>query len=339
MRFLRTAVCIAIGAITANSADSGAEIIKALFKRPLYAQPVATTLGTGSNAGWYQSASVGKDFGWGISLPVSLIFINKGDRQYSDTYTDQACVECRKQAAVNPAVNCQECVECTEFTAPTLFGTIHTPRLTESIIDQQFNYATVPNGSVEPVFTTGVSSVAEYYLLPFASLQAMISWNYTALTLRYLGIPAIAGVSFQFPGVGIHHDLSRFLPPVPVSLSAAGNITFLNASWKIKDVNNVEGTLKLSGMSNFVGILAGMQFAFIETFLELGWEHSFLKPGGSVSVNGEQLTAEGVIPGRNGFRAALNISLPVKYNPVIGGIGGAQFGTQLNLLSFKSKKS
>lgn len=337
MRFFKNALVIAVlSACTVNAGDPASLTIEGIFNRPLYAQPVATLLGTGTNTGWYQSAAVGKEYGWGIALPVSLVFINNNDRQYEGTINDPVCVDCNERAAVTPTVDCKECVECIDFVAPTLFGTIQTPGYKISRLGLDGSVSGTKN--IEPVFTNGVKEIAEFSLVPFATLQAMFSWNYTALTLRYIGIPSIAGFSFQFPGVGIQHDLSRFLPPFPVSLSVAGNITFLNFAWEIKDVKDAEGTLRLNGLSSFAGILAGSPLGFIEMFLEMGWEHSYLKPGGDTKVNGELLTTNQVIPGRNGFRAALNIALPIKYNPVVGGIAGAQFGTQVTLLSYKSKK-
>ena len=320
-------------------ANSEGETVKAFFERPLYAQPIATVLGTGATTGWYQSASVDEGFGWGVSLPISLIFINKSDRQYSDTYYDQACTDCRAQAAIDPSVQCYECAECTDFIAPTFLGTIRTPNLTSSVIsaNDEFSINPYQYKEVDPPFVTGISEAAQYDVIPFATLQGMVSLYHTALTVRYIGIPKIGGLSFQLPGVGLQHDFTRFLPPMPLSLSAAGNVTFLNVSWKLRGDNN-EGTLTLNGVSNFIGLLAGSRLGAFDMFAELGWEHSYLKPGGDVHINGEALTFTKSIPGRNGFRCAINIALPVVYNPVVGLGGGAQFATQLTVLGVKSRK-
>jgi len=307
MCFLRSVLCVVGLSAVIVHADSGADRIKSVYTRPLYAQPIATIIGTGTTSGWYQSARVDNEFGWGVALPISLIFLNKNDRQYSGTYT------------------AEECVECGDYIAPTFFGTIAPPVL-------------LSGGQIDPPFITGSPDVPKYTMVPFVTLQTMFSMYHTALTLRYIGIPEIGGFSFGFPGFGLQHDISHFLPPIPVSIAVAGNLTFLSANWKVSDVENVEGSLTLKGLSQFYGILAGTQLGYIEAFLELGWEHSYLKPGGDIYVYGEPQVATGAIPGRNGFRAALNVALPIEFNPVVGASGGAQFATLINVISFKSKR-
>ncbi|MBN1306740.1 MAG: hypothetical protein JXA18_02395 [Chitinispirillaceae bacterium] len=318
------------------SAGPVENMFKAFEERPEYVRPFATILGSMTNAGWYQSASVGKDFSFGVALPISLMYLNNRDREYSGTYIDEGCRKCREREA-----ECNGCVECQKFTAPTVFGTIRTPEITRSIIDLNFNVVT-DTLPVDPPFSDGIEELTQIAGLPFLSLQTTFSIHYTAVTLRYMGIPAIPGTSLNFPGIGLQHDFQYLLPSLPVSLSVAANFTFLIISlapeeWT--DDGTMSGNLSLNGLSNFLGILAGYKpVRFLEVFLETGWEHSFLKPSGTLIVNNETIKPSLTLKGRNGFRTALNIAFPIKYNPVIGGIGGAQFGYLVNLIGFKSRK-
>ena len=312
------------------------ETIKAFESRPDYVRPFSTIVGSMTNSGWYQSASISKHFNFGVSLPISVIYLVNKDREYSGSYTDPNCATCREQEAAGASVNCRGCIECQQFTAPTIFGSIHRPNVVQ--------YRILENGSVhdavpvDPPFSDGIEELNQIAGLPFATLQASFSLYHTELTLRYMGMPEIAGISLHLPGVGLRYDFQHFLPVVPVSLSLAANFTILTAAWT-PDEEDIEGTLKLNGLSNFLGIVAGYQpKQFLEIFLETGWEHSFLTPSGELTVKGDLVRPTKTITGRNGFRAALNIAFPIKYNPVIGGIAGSQFGYFINIFSFRSKK-
>ena len=186
-----------------------------------------------------------------------------------------------------------------------------------------------------------IAELSALSVLPFLTLQAAFSYYYSEIQLRYIGIPAIGGVSFNFPGIGLQHDFHHFFPSWPISLSLAAHMTFLTASWKPGD--NVEGTLQLSGLSSFIGVLAGYQITnYLEVFLETGWDNSYMTPSGRLIItndNGQRDIVEPhqTITGRNGFKAALNFSFPIHYNPVVGGFAGAQWGNVINILSYKSK--
>jgi hypothetical protein len=315
------------------------ETVKAFESRPDYVRPFATMAGSMTNAGWYLCSSLNKNFNFSVSIPISLIYLNNQDREYSGSYIDEGCEKCMQQKAVDPSVNCEGCVECQQFNAPTIFGSIHTPDVHKSIIDLHGNV--IGQLPPEDPFSDGIKDLAAVSMLPFLTVQAAFSMYYTQLTLRYIGIPAIKGVSFSFPGVGLQHDFHRFFPSWPVSLSLAAHMTFLSAAWKPGE--DVEGTLNLSGLSSFIGILAGYKIAkFLEVFLETGWNNCAMTPSGKLTITDDDGGKDVVEPhqslsGRNGFRLALNFSFPIGYNPVIGGIAGAQWGNVINVLSYKSK--
>jgi hypothetical protein len=331
----RTAI-VSLSLFSLSAAGALEETVKAFERRPDYVRPFATIAGTMTNSGWYQSAAIGKEFSFGIALPLTLIYLSRADRQYSGEYVDTNCTKCRIQEAGGASVNCRECVEHQSFTAPTIFGSIDAPEVQRSIIDLRYNViSTLP---VDALFSDGVPELSRLSALPFITLQASFSAYYTALTLRYIGIPEIEGTGFQFPGFGIQHDFQHLLSRVPLSLSLAANFTFLNVGWT--PGGDVEGKLTLGGLSHFVGVLAGYRPAgFFEIFLETGWEGSFLQPSGTLIVDNDIVSPSERLVGRNAFRAALNIVFPLQYTPVLGGGAGAQFANLINIVSYKSKKN
>jgi hypothetical protein len=317
-------------------AGSITETVKAFESRPDYLRPFATIVGSLTNSGWSMSSFINKKFNFSVGIPISLIYLNNQDRQYSGSYTDDGCLACQKMKASNPAVDCKNCVECQQFIAPTIFGSIRTPDVHRSIVNLQGNVIdTLP--PVDP-FSDGIKELNAISVLPLLTLQTSFSYYYSEITLRYIGIPSMSGVSFQFPGIGLQHNFNRFFPSLPVSLSVAAHFTLVNASWAPTD--SVKGTLDLSGLSSFYGVLIGYKPAkFLEVFLETGWDNCFMKPSGEMIIinTGEKVLPNATFFGRNGFRAALNFSFPIGYNPVIGGFAGAQLGNVINILSYKSK--
>jgi hypothetical protein len=309
---------------------------KAFERRPGYVQPIVTSIGSMTNSGWYVSGELPKAFNYSVAIPISLIYLNKNDRQYSETYIDSGCQTCMEQKALNANIDCSNCIECQQFTAPTIFGTIHTPDVYRSIFDRHYNV--IGNFQVKE-FWDGAEAMNSMVLLPFATLQTSFSYYYSEIILRYIGIPSISGISVQFPGIGIRHDFRHFIPSCPVSLSLAANFTFLSATWE-PGGNNMQGSFHFNGVSDFFGIIVGYKATkFLDVFLESGWEHATMTTSGEMYLVNEKewLKPNLTVTGRKGFRIALNVSFPIKYNPVIGVIGGAQFGNLINILSYKSQ--
>ncbi|MFP4013982.1 MAG: DUF6588 family protein [Chitinispirillaceae bacterium] len=320
--------------VSSSLAGPIGETVKAFERRPQYVLPFATLLGEMTNSGWYQSASVDRLFGYNFSLPISLVYIGGKDRAYSGTYVDPACIQCREQASSNASIESYGCKDRQDYTAPTIFGTIRTPVVYKYVIGLDYS---VIDSLQDPTFSDGIEQLSNLSLLPFVTLQAGLSYYYTELKLRYLGMPSIGGISVHLPGFGIQHDFQYLLPDnLPVSLSLAANFTFLNVKWEPGD--DVTGTLSLSGLTNFLGVIGGYKLRDnIEVFLETGWQHSYMKPSGTLDVDGDIVEPTETITGRNAFKAALNVGFALGYHPVLGGTAGADFANTINILSYKSK--
>jgi hypothetical protein len=111
---------------------------------------------------------------------------------------------------------------------------------------------------------------------------------------------------------------------------------------EIKPGNGVDGTLELSGVSHFVGLLVGYNLlGMLEVFAEAGWEGATLQTGGSLTITdvtpNQEVKPDLEVEGRNGFRAALNVAFHFGYQAVVGQNVGANLGNQFNLLGFRLK--
>jgi hypothetical protein len=326
--FRIAAICFAASFIAVPHADPIDDVVRSFQNQAYYVKPIATLLGSMANTGWYHSAGVGQDFGFYVGLPISLTYIGSGDRSVDSIYVDDGCVQCHTFGGAD-----QGCEERQKLSLPTIFGTGSAPTATASQIDINGNVVWQDN----VLFTDGFKSMSQFPLMPFATLQADFSFFYTELKLRYIGVPA-GPVIVNLPGFGLQHDLASLMPPLPVSLSVAGNMTIYSVSWA--PGKNIDGKLKINGLSVFAGVLGGYKLPFVDFFLEAGWEYSHIKTGGMLTINPtgggtpEVIRPALSLTGRNMFRAAINVAFPIGYMPVLGGSAGADFGNTINIIGF-----
>jgi hypothetical protein len=315
-------------------------IVKAFEDNEDYVKPFATIFGSMTNSGWYQSSAVPAGFGFYLGLPINMTSLADEDRSFSWTVTDDGC---RLYHTNNPT-GTQTCSEVTTYNTPTIFGRSKGP--VTQLSDYNPNSKTIVATRYIPL-SDGKQELSSFNWLPFLEPQLSFSYKYTELKLRYIGLPLDA-YSFSMPGLGIQHDLASFLPalPLPVSFSAAANFTWLSATWK--PGGNISGSMDLTGLSQFYGVLAGYTYKnWLEVFLETGWEMANMKSGGSLVIHDNSATNpqpdETVKPnlsldGRNGFRVNLNIAFHLGYDAVLGQNVGAQFGNQVGILAYRYKK-
>lgn len=328
----RAIVAVAGVLVTCSACLAGfvTEFANSFNEHPEFVKPFVTVLGTLGNAGWYQSAKVGREFGFYVGMPISVVFLGNRDLAYDAEYIDDGCRICNETAeAMGGSVNCRECQECREFTTPTIFGQSKGAIVQMATLDQFGNVLTYE----EMRFHGGLLKPVP---MPFATLQTSVSMFHTELKFRYIGAK-VQGYGVRFLGAGVQHDLASFLPEIPVSLSLAMNYTLPILSWEPEESSST-GMLKLNGVSCFVGVLAGYRMSKFETFLEAGWEYSMLKTGGDLVIEGEPFEPGTMIVGRNAFRVGLNLSFLLGYNPVIGGMGGAQWGSTANIFGYKFER-
>lgn len=321
MRLTVKTIILSLMLIFSVQAGRGATTMHAINEQPGYMRPLATTIGTMTNSGWFQSVFIGKEFGYGVALPISLVYIGSRDRQYTESYSDQGFVGSR------------------QVTVPTIFGVTSCPVIERSIIDPQSNV--IGTFADSTLFRAGIEEFQGISVVPYITLQAAFSLYYTEVKLRYMGMPSISHNGFQYPGIGLQHDLHHLFPLFPVAISLAGNMTFLNTA--ITPGDKLTGTLKIGGISSFVGMAAGYRPSEkLEVFLETGWDHSHVAIKGTITSTEdggfEVIPVDNTITGRNAFRIALNVAIPLKYYPVAGVIAGAQWGNLLNIFSYRSKQ-
>lgn len=312
------------------------EVIKSFEKSAGYVEPIATLFGSMSNSGWYQSAGVSRHFGFYFGLPMSITQISDDDRSFSANHTDDGCVLYHQDS---PSGNA--CQDVTDYTAPTVFGRKVGPTLKRTVYDPNAKQIVT---TLDIPVSDGFSDVADFNWLPFVMPQLSFNYWHTEIKGRFITVPTDK-FSFLTWGIGLQHDLASVLPPLPVSLSLAGNVSSIGAEFTPGE--NIDGKLELDGMSTFVGLLVGWNWKNrFETFAEIGWEKSSMEAGGDLTIHDEggnipdeRITPSLSVDGRNGFRASLNLAIHFGYQAVLGQNMGANFGQQLSLLGMRYRKS
>jgi hypothetical protein len=317
-------------AVTPASAQRLDGFIKSFRDNKDYIQPFATLFGSMTNSGWYQSAGVGRGFGFYFGLPINITAIADADREYKGTFNDPGCATAHHK---NPGGS--DCQESINFTAPTAFGRKRAPTF--------YKHNPDPNGIIVDTIpderSDGLADIADLNWLPFGEPQLSVNFFHTELKIRYLALP-LPKFSLSMPAVGLQHDISSFVPiPVPgLHVSLAGNMTWISAEFEPGD--KITGKLELSGFSHFLGVLVGYTFlGRAEVFLETGWEGSHLETGGTLVITDssppETVKPNLSVDGRNGFRAALNVAVHFGYQAVAGQNVGSELGNNISVLGYR----
>ena len=314
------------------------DVVKAFQDNARYVEPVATLFGSLTNSGWYQSAGVSSLFGFYLGLPISLVNIADADRTYSATFSDDGC-RLYHADQDNPGAGGSDCPVEVSYKAPTLFGRNSASPNMQTVYNPNSNQIV---DTLEFPVSDGLWDVAKYNWFPFLMPQLSANFFHTEVKLRYFILP-LGDISFQTFGIGLQHDLSSFLPPLPVSISLAGNLSTLGFEWSPGD--DIDGTLELGGLSQFYGLLVGYNFlGMMEVFAEAGWEMASIESGGTLVIHDpdgndpdETVKPALDVDGRNGFRAALNFAFHFGYQAVVGQNLGANVGNQISLAGFRLK--
>lgn len=303
------------------------------FDEAGYTQPLVTLLGSLMNSSWYQSSRIGKDFGFQVSLPITLAYLSSEDYFYT---TKQPRSNCSFARANNSNVLC-DLPDFASYEVPTIFG----PSAGDVIFTYYHLQTNGEPGSATIRETTagdGLNELSLMKLAPFFIPQVGFSMGYTELKLRYIYLPlGVINTSAHFSGVGLQHDLSSYLKEIPFSLSIASSLSF----WSLElTPSGYTGALEMSGLATTTGLVVGKQWGLWEVFTEIGWETSGMHLGGRIVDEEDPLDIDEPnldVSGRNGFRLALNVAVHMGYHPVVGQSFGSQLGQQFNVLIFKKE--
>jgi hypothetical protein len=144
-----------------------------------FAEPLATTLGTGLNSGGFYTAHIPNTFGFSISLRAMMIFIP----------SDQ-----------------------TTFT-PNLPKNYSSKEQTATFWGDKGGIYSGPDGFI--TYPNGLNQKS----VPFAMPQITASLFGTELLLRYVPNIKVGDKEFKFFGLGVRHSISRYIPKIPVDLA------------------------------------------------------------------------------------------------------------------------
>jgi Family of unknown function (DUF6588) len=144
-----------------------------------FAQPLATTLGTGLNSGGFYTANIPSLFGFSISIRGMYIFVPND------------------QLTFTPSLPSGYTSDKSTATFWGGEGTVYTG---------PYGYITYPNGINQKSVPFGVPQVT-------ASLMG------TEVLVRYLPSINVGGRNVNFFGFGLRHSISQYIPMVPVDIA------------------------------------------------------------------------------------------------------------------------
>lgn len=345
MKFYRPLALAIVFGTSAFAAGEVSNLLRAFEDKPGYVQPLATSMGSLMNSGWYTSSRVGTRTSWNVALPVILTYISEDDHYYKYTYST-GCKALREAGQVGSA--CPENLdEMSISKAPTMWGPNSSERSWEvsavaeqpGDLDPTDNYSLTKSG---PIIDGGISSLREFTTLPFLAPQfAFASHNFKG-TLRGIFAP-IPDLSIYSIGLGIQYDPSRFIPGMTQN-GFNTSIGFSISKWHLGYTpgGDFDGELGVDGLVYQPALVAGWRTGILEIFTEIGYEVSSFSSSGELTDNGADVDpADRIIKpqvevdGRNGFRMSLNFALHLgAWHPVVGQSYGAQLGTVANVISF-----
>ncbi len=144
-----------------------------------FAQPLATTIGTGLNSGGFHTAYVPSTFGFSISFHYMQINIPSSQMTFT----------------------------------PNLPNGYTSSQQTATIWGNKGAVYTGPNGYI--TYPNGLNQSN----VPFAVPQVTASLMGTEVLIRYLPSINVGDKKFNFFGVGVRHSISQYIPFIPVDIA------------------------------------------------------------------------------------------------------------------------
>jgi hypothetical protein len=259
-----------------------------------YLQPAADLFGADMMAGQYRTASIPL-MGFNISLDIVGMVALVGDEQ--KTYT------ARTPENFTPAT----------FQTATIFGDLGT---------------TVTNSAFPSLAYRGKDGIITSSIMPLAVPQLRVgSVLGTEAMVRFITVPKIG--DDQFPeitlwGVGVRHNLSQYLPVVPLDLAVSGFYT----AFRTGDIIDVKGYS--------IGVHASKDVSLVTFYGGLAYESTTMKisytstdpnfPGQLVDVSLDGANTFRITGGANLSLGFFHIFADVNVGKVTHFSGGIGFG-------------
>lgn len=280
-----------------NRADQSA--CNGCFNRPGYVKPIITNLGNVLNSNWYASASVPKSFVFEAGLPISLIFINNDDKEFSEN----------------------------ETSVPTIFGTHGDPLNYEPTIYGNktlnklplFTYPYIQFAAsyyhtrlvLRGMWLPPVSELQRFDLLGFG-LQYMLPPSIYPQVQKYIDISFV----FGYNNTDISYQPEDYQGSLDLDISA---FTFdLVVGYKPIDLIEIMLTL-------------GYQSATMDASGKVTSQ--------AISYTGQSITPNISVDGNCGFKFGLEVAFQIgaSYHPVVGFDYSNEASFTTNILYFKQQ--
>jgi Family of unknown function (DUF6588) len=289
------AVCLTIFIISTAAAQNPFEdAVKQLNSDNVkgYLQPWVTSFGSNLNSGFYHTANIST---LGLTVRIDLIGMGTfiGDKQ-------------KKYKTTNP-------FDGTPVETASIFGEMGTIVSPDSLVLYQFQ-----NGQVKTSF------------IPFAVPQITIGDLYgTQGIFRYIQLPEMNNIpKLSLIGFGARHSVSRYLPTVPVDLSAGLYFQSLKIGELFK-ASTFAFSAQVSKTFAIITLYGGLQYE--STSMDISYRYQGTLPGYVPADPKITLTVDGknVVRGTAGFNLnllALNIFADIGVGDAVTASGGIGFG-------------
>jgi hypothetical protein len=253
-----------------------------------YVQPLVNAVGADLNSGLFHKAS-----GGGGLLPLVDVYVGvkafgslvpESDQSLSLRYTQTETVGGRDE---DVTYNIDD--------APTVFGEEEAGTVTTTVNGEERTFDTLPG-------------VYETSIVPLATPQVGVGLPMigTHVSVRYLPSISYQNVgSVQFAGAGLRHDVSSYIPLLPLGLSAYGFYQNLSV-----EEDNAGEVLDLSAYA--LGVAASKSFLVATVYGGLQYERTTAEVAYSFDPPGDEIDAQSVafdLTGENSFRALAGVSV------------------------------
>jgi Family of unknown function (DUF6588) len=230
-----------------------------------YAKPLVTTLGTSMNSGGYYSADIPSFFGFSISFRGMYVFIPDEQKTFTPQLLDGYTAD---------------------KTTPTIYG------------EKSGAYYAGPQGYITMPPGLNQSSI------PLGYPQIAASFMGTEVMLRYLPKIDISDKnSVSMFGIGIQHEISRYIPLVPVDIAAQVLYSTFEIT-NLVDVTNIAFNVHASKTFGVITPYFGLQLE--STKVDLTYD---VKADPNNPLLTQSQTVKVSIDGANTFRTTFGASL------------------------------